>query len=672
MEATAWIFDYVSSLLRSPSWEASVFDFIVSLLINQIFPILTFWLTTSQTQHNKQDTHCIIFDNDDENKFAYSDLHGQFRQLIESMISNKLAEVGIAAEDFAAACQSDRFGRDVNKAVYEQMIAMDDFLTFKKLMVRRNMELELEAVKALQSASIPISAPSNDEDAHAQFELAVKASSEITTAEKAKLELQMQEEEEAKDSEEKEGAGKEDAAAVDRQLKQAMDANLMEMELFHKQEEFEALQLEQAIAASLALHEDDLRNAQQEAKEEEEEGEEEEEEESDEDEEEQEVEAKESSSTAAAEISNNENEDGDEVAEAKVTQDEVMTAKITSPINSPAQSPKKKSEAQEQEQAEDKNGNDQQQEEKEEEEEDAKPQHNDISDAPVVEAVRAITIEENDINAVPAAATAVTKTETETEKKARKEKKKKEKKEKKERREKKGKRRGSKDNGSDLVGPIGSLNGLQSRPVLGGIKKKSALEREAPSLGEMQEQMAERKKMAEEAFRKNHEMLAEQKMNQAKLQKEAKISEEDMRQRAEHLKQQRDKIIAKKKADREEGEEGKTTRQQGQRQRLGGADRESERPAEPAGAGRNQEKERVRERSAQPRGDAGANGRAEEDGRGGVPEEPRDASGAEDEPGQAAEGSEDQRGGHEAEGGAFEAAEGQDHRKKEGGQGEGG
>ncbi|GMI53522.1 hypothetical protein ScalyP_jg5450 [Parmales sp. scaly parma] len=534
MEATAWIFDYVSSLLRSPSWEASVFDFI--------------------------DTHCIIFDNDDENKFAYSDLHGQFRQLIESMISNKLAEVGIAAEDFAAACQSDRFGRDVNKAVYEQMIAMDDFLTFKKLMVRRNMELELEAVKALQSASIPISAPSNDEDAHAQFELAVKASSEITTAEKAKLELQMQEEEEAKDSEEKEGAGKEDAAAVDRQLKQAMDANLMEMELFHKQEEFEALQLEQAIAASLALHEDDLRNAQQEAKEEEEEGEEEEEEESDEDEEEQEVEAKESSSTAAAEISNNENEDGDEVAEAKVTQDEVMTAKITSPINSPAQSPKKKSEAQEQEQAEDKNGNDQQQEEKEEEEEDAKPQHNDISDAPVVEAVRAITIEENDINAVPAAATAVTKTETETEKKARKEKKKKEKKEKKERREKKGKRRGSKDNGSDLVGPIGSLNGLQSRPVLGGIKKKSALEREAPSLGEMQEQMAERKKMAEEAFRKNHEMLAEQKMNQAKLQKEAKISEEDMRQRAEHLKQQRDKIIAKKKADREkavrEAEEG--------------------------------------------------------------------------------------------------------------------
>lgn len=63
----------------------------------------------------------MIFDNDDENKFAYSDLHQEFKDLIENMISNKLAEVGIAAEDFAEACQSDRFGREVNKSVYEQV-----------------------------------------------------------------------------------------------------------------------------------------------------------------------------------------------------------------------------------------------------------------------------------------------------------------------------------------------------------------------------------------------------------------------------------------------------------------------------------------------------------------------------------------------------------------------
>jgi len=29
-EQTAWIFDYVSTILRSPSWEAEVFGFIVS------------------------------------------------------------------------------------------------------------------------------------------------------------------------------------------------------------------------------------------------------------------------------------------------------------------------------------------------------------------------------------------------------------------------------------------------------------------------------------------------------------------------------------------------------------------------------------------------------------------------------------------------------------------
>ena len=37
--------------------------------------------------------------------------------------------------------------------VYEQITAMDDFLTFKKLMVKRNMELELEAIHDLQQSA---------------------------------------------------------------------------------------------------------------------------------------------------------------------------------------------------------------------------------------------------------------------------------------------------------------------------------------------------------------------------------------------------------------------------------------------------------------------------------------------------------------------------------------
>ena len=35
--------------------------------------------------------------------------------------------------------------------MYEKLIALDDFLTFKKIMVKRNTELELETIRAYRS-----------------------------------------------------------------------------------------------------------------------------------------------------------------------------------------------------------------------------------------------------------------------------------------------------------------------------------------------------------------------------------------------------------------------------------------------------------------------------------------------------------------------------------------
>jgi len=441
------------------------------------------------------------------------------------------------------------------------MIAMDDFLTFKKLMVRRNMELELEAVKALQSASVPIHAPASSEDAERDFEMAVKASEEISAGEKAKMMREI-EKAEAKDSE---GEVRDNAVEVDKQLKEAMDANLMEMELFHKQEEFEALQLEQAIAASLALHEEELREKRMEAKNEEEEDrkvppaavvteassssaeeeeEEEEEEEGEEAEAEAEAEAGDGGEEKEAEVML------EQVAEAKVTQDVVITAKVSSPVGGPTNDSRKKmsqnipknedevivvprdEETEEEEEEEAKGGDDQQvadddlgggEEEEEEEEEEEKTESN-VADVPVVHAVKTMTIENNDGEVLV-------------------EKVKKKKKDKKDKRDKKDKKKKKKEK-LNLLGPVGTLGSLNSRPVLGGIAPNKGLD-------EMASQMATRKKMAQEAFRKNHEMLQEQKQKEEEMRETAKITEEDMRKRTELLKRQRDMIIAKKKADRE-------------------------------------------------------------------------------------------------------------------------
>ncbi|GLE07225.1 hypothetical protein PINS_up017238 [Pythium insidiosum] len=50
-----WVFDYVMHLFRSPAWEVPIMCFI--------------------------DENCASFDTGDENKFVYTDLHAQFRDV---------------------------------------------------------------------------------------------------------------------------------------------------------------------------------------------------------------------------------------------------------------------------------------------------------------------------------------------------------------------------------------------------------------------------------------------------------------------------------------------------------------------------------------------------------------------------------------------------------------
>jgi len=55
---------------------------------------------------------------------------------VDSLLLSHLKTVGISSEQFVEACGSTRSSqRDVNRHVYDQIVAMDDFPTFKKLMV---------------------------------------------------------------------------------------------------------------------------------------------------------------------------------------------------------------------------------------------------------------------------------------------------------------------------------------------------------------------------------------------------------------------------------------------------------------------------------------------------------------------------------------------------------
>ena len=94
------------------------------------------------------DHHCIIFDNEDENKLEYTPVHTQFKQLVEELIGHLLAELGVTQEIFLEACDKASHN-PIHKKIVDQIVAVDNFVAFKKLMCKRNTELNEQAMKML-------------------------------------------------------------------------------------------------------------------------------------------------------------------------------------------------------------------------------------------------------------------------------------------------------------------------------------------------------------------------------------------------------------------------------------------------------------------------------------------------------------------------------------------
>jgi hypothetical protein len=67
---------------------------------------------------------------------------------MESLIASNLNELDIGTDVLYDACQKSRSSRDINKAVFEKMLAMEDFNVFKKIMVKRNVQIQYEAMQS--------------------------------------------------------------------------------------------------------------------------------------------------------------------------------------------------------------------------------------------------------------------------------------------------------------------------------------------------------------------------------------------------------------------------------------------------------------------------------------------------------------------------------------------
>lgn len=127
---------------RMTDWEF-VFDGVVGFLTSPMWnvPIVTFI-----------EKNCIVFEPNDENEFTYTEIHKEYSALVEELLTSYLKDVGITEEQFVLACEagSNDSSRVPDRSIFEQVWAGEDFDLFKKIMVKKNLDLELQALHMIQ------------------------------------------------------------------------------------------------------------------------------------------------------------------------------------------------------------------------------------------------------------------------------------------------------------------------------------------------------------------------------------------------------------------------------------------------------------------------------------------------------------------------------------------
>lgn len=117
-----WLYDYIVEFLRSPTFKNPIKEFI--------------------------DNNCSTFENKEENKLEHTLLHNKFKELIENSLEFMLIELNVNHEQFLK-CAKVGLEDEKDKKHFENIIACDNFLYFKSMMVQRNAQLQEQAYKLM-------------------------------------------------------------------------------------------------------------------------------------------------------------------------------------------------------------------------------------------------------------------------------------------------------------------------------------------------------------------------------------------------------------------------------------------------------------------------------------------------------------------------------------------
>ncbi|XP_042213562.1 cilia- and flagella-associated protein 36-like [Homarus americanus] len=120
----AWVLDSLVNFLRGPVWNV---------------PILTF------IEHKS-----LIFEAGVDDDDGHHKIHEEYKTLVDFMLGSYMEDMGINPEQFEAACGKASMNTPFHQTLFEQVWAADDYEIFKRMMIQKNIELQLQALEILQ------------------------------------------------------------------------------------------------------------------------------------------------------------------------------------------------------------------------------------------------------------------------------------------------------------------------------------------------------------------------------------------------------------------------------------------------------------------------------------------------------------------------------------------
>ncbi|KAK2528053.1 hypothetical protein Q9966_010059 [Columba livia] len=119
-----WVVDTIAGFLQGPAWSIPILEFM--------------------------EQKCEVFDDEEESKLSYTEIYQEYQALVERLLEDYLKEVGINEEKFQEAFSSPLAKTHTSQAILQTVLAAEDFRLFKTMMVQKNIEMQLQAIRIIK------------------------------------------------------------------------------------------------------------------------------------------------------------------------------------------------------------------------------------------------------------------------------------------------------------------------------------------------------------------------------------------------------------------------------------------------------------------------------------------------------------------------------------------